>query len=118
CATPRCIPVAAGGRRRLTAAYDDSLPHTRVMGIMLVYLAPAPVSGCPSRPSLPADPASHPGAPPRVVLPLLHRPTGPIRNVFSTWMGDFAYGAPRVEMQRAWSFRWPFQGPRRPGGTL
>src|SRR5438034_1033986 len=66
------IPVGAGDRLRLTAAYDDSLPHTRVMGIMLVYLAPAPVSGCPSLPSLPADPASHPGAPPRVVLPLLH----------------------------------------------
>ena len=116
--TTNGIPVAAGDRLRLTAAYDDSLPHTRVMGIMLVYLAPAPVSGCPSVPTLPADPASHPGAPPRVVLPLLHRPTGPIRNVFSTWMGDFAYGAPRVSIRRGSTFRWTFAGPSRHDVTL
>jgi plastocyanin len=112
------IPVAAGDKLRLTAVYDDSLPHTRVMGIMLVYLAPAPVSGCPSVPPLPADPASHPGAPPRVVLPLLHRPKGPIRNVFSTWMGDFAYGAPRVSIRRGSTFRWTFAGPSRHDVTL
>src|SRR5437763_1331357 len=33
------FPVAAGQRLRLTADYDDQLPHTRVMGISIVYVA-------------------------------------------------------------------------------
>jgi plastocyanin len=117
-ATTNGIPVAAGDRLRLTAAYDDSLPHTRVMGIMLVFLAPTPVSGCPALPKLPADPESHPGAPPRVILPLLHRPTGRVKHVFSTWMSDFAYGAPRVSLSRGTRFRWTFAGPSRHDVTV
>jgi plastocyanin len=40
--------VQKGERLRLTARYDNQLPHTRVMGIMMVFLAPAdgPVSRC------------------------------------------------------------------------
>jgi plastocyanin len=34
------IPVGAGGRIRLNSLYDNSRPHTRVMGIFLVFLAP------------------------------------------------------------------------------
>ena len=34
------IPVGAGGKVRLNSLYDNSKPHTRVMGIFLVYLAP------------------------------------------------------------------------------
>ena len=34
------IPVAAGERLKLTAAYDGSLPHTRAMGIMVIGFAP------------------------------------------------------------------------------
>ena len=116
--TTNGIPVAAGDKLRLTASYDNSLPHTRVMGIMLVFLAPAPVSGCQSVPSLPVDPESHPGSPPRVRLPLLHRPTGPVRHVFSTWMGDFAYGAARVSIRRGATFKWRFAGPSRHDVTL
>jgi plastocyanin len=32
------IPVAAGERVRLNSMYDNSLPHTRVMGIMVLYI--------------------------------------------------------------------------------
>ena len=32
--------VSQGQRLKLTATYDDARPHTRVMGIMMVYLAP------------------------------------------------------------------------------
>lgn len=39
------IPVRAGEPLRLTADYDGSRPHTRSMGIMVVYAAPA--SGAP-----------------------------------------------------------------------
>ena len=66
------IPVAAGDRLRMTATYENSLPHTRVMGIMIVYLAPGPVTPCAAAPPLPADPlSSHPSAPPRFKLPLV-----------------------------------------------
>jgi hypothetical protein len=112
------IPVSAGDRLRLTATYDDSLPHTRVMGIMLVFLAPERVARCAAVPALPPDPDSHPGTPPRVVLPLLRRPAGPVRHVFSTWLDDFAYGAQRVEISRGTTFRWTFRGPDRHDVTL
>jgi plastocyanin len=116
--TANGIPVAAGDRLRLTATYDDSLPHTRVMGIMLVFIAPRPEPACARVPALPPDPDSHPGAPPRVRVPLLVRPAGRVRNVLSTWMGDFEYGAPRVSIGRGTTFRWTFRGPGRHDVTL
>lgn len=36
----RGIPVAKGERLRLNSVYDNALPHTRVMGIYVVYVAP------------------------------------------------------------------------------
>src|SRR4051794_10074364 len=36
----RGIPIAKGERLRLTSNYDAHLPHTRVMGLMVVYVAP------------------------------------------------------------------------------
>jgi plastocyanin len=116
--TTNGIPVAAGDRLRLTASYDNSLPHTRVMGIMLVFLAPAPVSGCRMVPRLPADAESHPGAPPRVILPLLRQPAGRVKHVFKTWLSDFSYGAPRVSIRRGKTFRWTFAGPSRHDVTV
>ncbi len=112
------IPVAAGDTLRLTATYDNSVPHVRVMGIMLVFLAPQPERPCAQLPSLPADPESHPGAPPRVLLPLLVQPAGPAKSVFSTFVGDFAYGAPRVVLSRGSTFHWTFAGPSRHDVTL
>jgi plastocyanin len=38
--TAQGIPVAAGEKLRLSSLYDNSQVHTRVMGIMIVYLAP------------------------------------------------------------------------------
>jgi plastocyanin len=116
--TPNGIPVAAGDKLRLTATYDNSLPHTRVMGIMILYLAPSAEAPCQSVPALPLDPESHPSAPPRVTLPLLVQPSAPAKTVLSTWMGDFAYGAPRVTLRRGTTFRWTFAGPSRHDVTL
>ena len=116
--TTNGIPVAAGDKLRLTATYENNLPHTRVMGIMILYLAPSAETPCQSVPALPADPQSSPGVPPRVVLPLLRQPTGPVRNVFSTFASDFAFGAPRVTIRRGSTFRWLFAGPSRHDVTL
>ena len=112
------IPVAAGDTLRLTATYDDSLPHVRVMGIMVVFLAPQAEAPCQAVPALPPDPDSHPGAPPRVPLPLYVQPAGPAKNVLSTWMADFTYGAPRVSIKRGTTFSWRFAGPSRHDVTL
>lgn len=112
------IPVSAGDRVRLRATYDNSLPHTRVMGIMLLYLAPGPVTACERVPTLPADPLSSPSAPPRVVLPLLKQPRGPARLVLSTFVSDFQYEADRVSLKRGSTFRWQFAGPSRHDVTL
>jgi plastocyanin len=34
------IPVGAGGKLRLNSIYDNSRPHTRVMGIFVLFIAP------------------------------------------------------------------------------
>ena len=39
------IPVAKGQKLRLAAVYDNQAPHTRAMGIMLLFLAPAAIDG-------------------------------------------------------------------------
>ena len=41
--TPTGIPVTAGEDLRLNSLYDASQPHTRVMGIFIVYLDPDPL---------------------------------------------------------------------------
>jgi plastocyanin len=112
------IPVSAGDRLRLRAVYENSRPHTRVMGIMLVYLAPGPVARCAPAPALPADPLSHPSAPPRVTIPLFKQPVGAWQRVLASWVGDFAYSAPRVVLHRGATFRWRFAGPSRHDVTL
>lgn len=113
------IPVSKGDRLRVNAIYDNSLPHTRVMGIMLVFIAPDPVPACGPAPALEPDPLSSPGAPPRVVLPLLRQPTGRLfRDLFGTWAADFRYGHQRVSLRRGTTFRWRFLGRERHDVTL
>ena len=58
--TANGIPVAAGDKLRMTATYENSLPHSRVMGIMMFYLAPQTDhalragAGPPGRPAQPS----------------------------------------------------------------
>src|SRR5205823_1732422 len=65
--------VAAGQRIRLTATYDNQYPHTRVMGIAGMYVAPSsgPVDGCGP---LPTDAATF-------QTPLPHRDDPPVFKV-------------------------------------
>jgi plastocyanin len=48
------IPVGKGERLKLTSYYDDRLVHTRVMGIMHLYVSPDPSARTSCKP-LPAD---------------------------------------------------------------
>jgi plastocyanin len=108
--SPLGIPVAAGDDLRLTAVYDNGRPHTRVMGIMIVYLVPTLVSGCEPVPGLTID-LGTPGPPTNIRVPLLKKPAGALRrNIKSTWVGDYRYGAQRVSIKRGTKFTWRFIG--------
>jgi hypothetical protein len=99
--------VRAGDTVRLTATYDNSRPHVRVMGIMALYFAPGPASSCAAFSSkVPA-----PSRAERVSVEQLKRPSGPLRrDIRSTWVGDYAFGAQRVSLRRGASFSWHFRG--------
>jgi plastocyanin len=103
------IPVAAGDTLRLAAVYDNARPHTRAMGIMLLYLAPGAVSGCNATPRLDVD-LGRPGAPPPFTIPLPRAPTGAVSTARSTSVGDYRYGAERILLRRGTTFTWRFRG--------
>jgi plastocyanin len=103
------IPVAKGQKLRLAAVYDNEAPHTRAMGIMLLFLAPGAVAGCGESPALDID-LGNPAAPPPFTMPLPRAPKGPVSTAKSTFVGDFAYGAERVLLRRGTTFTWRFLG--------
>ena len=108
--SPLGIPVAAGERLQLAAVYDNDKPHTRVMGIMLLYLAPGQGESCRPIPQLAIE-LGRPGAPPPFSMPLPRKPTGKLqRDLKSTWVGDFRFGAERVSLKRGATFTWRFIG--------
>jgi plastocyanin len=78
-------PVAKGERLRLTARYDDRYPHTRVMGIMVAFLAPDASVKKPCGPN-PTDvlhsvapPGRH--SPPRFRVPIVAIRGGRARDI-------------------------------------
>ena len=103
------IPVARGQKLRLAAVYDNQAPHTRAMGIMLLFLAPGAVEGCGATPSLEID-LGNPSAPPPFSMPLPRAPAGAVSTAKSTFVGDFRYGAERVSLRRGSTFTWRFMG--------
>lgn len=116
--TTRGIPVAAGQRLRLRALYDNSLAGTRVMGIMLAYLAPGRVQGCNPAPKIPRDPQSKPGRPKRLVLPLIRQPRGRETPVRGTVVRDYSFVNEKVVVPSGTTFSWSFRGPQEHDVTL
>jgi hypothetical protein len=106
-AEPAGRAVRAGDTVRLTARYDNSRPHVRVMGIMILYFVPEATSRCGSYPSAVPPPTQAD----RVTIELLKRPAGPLRrNLRNTWVGDYAFGAQRVSLRPGTRFTWRFLG--------
>ena len=108
------IPVAAGQTLRLTAVYDNGAPHTRTMGIMILYLAPeraaGQVTGCSPTPKLVVD-LGHPSYPPVFTFPLPVPPTGSVaRGVSSSTVRDVGFQHPRVSLTLGSTFTWLFSG--------
>jgi plastocyanin len=118
-------PVARGEPIRLTANYDNELPHTRVMGISLIYVAPSdtPVNACGP---LPIDaqrvvtPEPHRTAPPKFTVPLvgigrngkardISKPPGRTKRLKSgstIKVRDFYFGQPNVRVRRGARLKW------------
>jgi plastocyanin len=111
------IPASEGDVLRLTAAYDNSLPHTRVMGIMLGYLAPGPAPRCAPVPPLRLD-LGAPGPPPLAAMPLPRAPRGVLNRTDSSWVGDYRFSNERVSVTRGTRYTWKFAGPTPHNVTL
>lgn len=122
------IPVAKGERLRLDANYDNALVHTRVMGIMIAYMAPdsSVRSGCgplPSdlvdyRPNLPGRTKT-----PRFKVPIVGIRNGVARSISAPrgrrvrlgrggtiTVGDLFFRHRNVSVRRGSTLRWLFRG--------
>jgi plastocyanin len=104
------IPVAAGQTLRLTAVYDNGAPHTRTMGIMILYMATGQVTGCGPTPKLDID-LGHPSYPPVFTFPLPVQPVGKVaRGVTSSNVQEFGFEHPLVSLALGTTFTWEFSG--------
>jgi plastocyanin len=121
------FPVAAGERLTLTAVYDNEVPHTRAMGLSVLYAAPDP--GVTSRCGpLPADQRvvktkrPHRTVAPRFTVPLtgldgkgravgIDAPPGRVQQVRSgatIGVRQFAFSRPNVELRQGGKLAWKF----------
>jgi plastocyanin len=123
------IPIAAGERLRLDAVYDNSLPHMRVMGIMMIYVAPDAGVTDPCGP-LPGDVntlvTDQPGraGPIPYEIPLtrlnkkgeavtVNRPPGKtkrLRSGSTIEVGDRYFKRPNVRVKPGAELAWRFSG--------
>jgi plastocyanin len=125
------IPVRAGERLTLTTTYDNHLPHTRVMGIMLLALSPDPSADTSCGAALPSDVhrflLRHVGRrrPPLVRVPIngvtrpgvrataIRRPRGRTVRLGSgslVEVGDLYFGPRNIAIRRGGVLRWHFMG--------
>jgi plastocyanin len=122
------LPVRAGETLRLNSIYDNSLPHVRVMGIMVAYLAPDPsiAQDCGPIPSWDVLKTNQPGraGPIPFTIPLtgldasgqavsINAPPGPIQNAGRNTVvsvGDRFFGAPNLRVKQGSWLTWQFNG--------
>jgi plastocyanin len=124
------LPIHAGERIRLNSIYDDSQPHVRVMGIMVVYLAPdaSVTQDCGPIPSWEILKTDQPGrsGPIPFKIPLtgldangqattINAPPGRLRNAPSRTstvipVGDRFFGDPNLRIRRGSYLTWQFSG--------
>lgn len=126
--TPTGIPVTAGSTLSLTSTYDGALPHTRVMGISVLYVAPDPAVTDPCG-ALPGDvaytkrPAGR-STPPRFTVPLtgidddtgkaitIQAPPGrrvALRSGATIDIRRFSFSRRNIALRRGSRLTWRFQ---------
>lgn len=127
------IPIAAGQELEITTTYDNRLPHTRVMGIIVAAFAPDP-SVTAECPPLPGDIQTYWSESegrtkaPRIRLPIngygssgyksgparaIRRPRGRTVELGSGGtidVDDFSFGPANVSIQDGGSLSWRFDG--------
>lgn len=137
--TEQGIPVEGGTRVRLNSLYDNERPHTRVMGIFVVFVDEnpgtslnAPVNGaCASLPTdtqtLATDQPGRRGAPPPFKIPLtgldtsvspphaikISAPPGKLKRVkngATIEVGDRFFSKPNVEIRAGAALNYKFTG--------
>jgi plastocyanin len=111
------IPITRGQRLKITANYDDSLPHVRVMGIYGVYFSPdaSVTDGCQPLPQLQTYASTDPGRsdPPRFIVPLARKPPGRFKALGrrkTIEVRDFRYSRQRLRVRHGATLRWKFDG--------
>jgi len=122
------LPVHAGETIRLNSTYDNSLPHVRVMGILVAYLAPdaAVTQNCGPVPGWEVLKTSQPGRPGPIpfTIPLtgldangqataINAPPGPIEKAGKNTVipvGDRFFGAPNLRVRQGSWLTWQFNG--------
>jgi hypothetical protein len=111
------IPVTKGQRLEITANYDNSSLHTRVMGIMGLYFVPnaSVTGGCAPLPDRQTYSTTEPGRPdpPRFKVPLARKPRGdfrPVRGRGTIEVADFRYAGQRLRVSSGTALRWKFEG--------
>lgn len=121
------LPVQAGETIRLNSVYDNTRPHTRVMGIMVVYLVPESVIGaCGPVPSWDVLKTTQPGGPGPIpfTIPLtaldssgqavtIQAPPGKLKDASSndvTPVGDRFFGEPNLRVRKGSYLTWQFLG--------
>ena len=121
------IPVAAGERVVLDSRYDARLPHTRVMGIMILYMAPdaSVTERCAARPGDMAELPAPSGrrAPPPFTVPIVGRRDGRAVNIDAPPgrraklgrrgtidVGDLFFRRANVTVPQGGTLTWRFEG--------
>jgi plastocyanin len=122
------LPIHAGETIRLNSIYDDSHPHVRVMGIMIVYLAPdsSVTQNCGPIPNWEVLKTDQPGrsGPIPFTIPLtgldssgqattINGPPGALQNAGRNTVipvGDRFFGDPNLRVRRGSWVTWQFNG--------
>jgi plastocyanin len=125
------IPVAAGERIRLNSLYDNSLPHTRVMGIMIAYIDPdKDAQRCGALPDdvknllAPGSISGRTGGPVPFKVPLtgldengnaikIRKPPGktrPLKSGNTIEVDDRYFSRSNVRVKRGATLNWQFSG--------
>jgi hypothetical protein len=124
----RGVPLAAGEKVVLEADYDASQPHTRVMGIMVVFLAPdsSVTQKCGARPHdfLGLKKPKGRKSPPPFKVPIVGRRGGKAINIAAppgkrislgrggtVEVGDLFFKRPNISLRAGGTVTWRFDGP-------